>query len=149
MPLSGPEAAACCMKTARLLAEALQLPPEGYRITFQSRFGKAKWLEPATEPTLIEMAKSGVRKVDVICPGFTSDCLETLEEIQQEAKVAFVQAGGESFNYITCLNARPDWISALATLSIRHLQGWPTQTAPNAEELHTQRQLALATGAKD
>lgn len=138
-----------CMKTARLLAEALELPPEGYRITFQSRFGKAKWLEPSTEPTLVEMAKSGVRKVDVICPGFTSDCLETLEEIQQEAKVAFVQAGGERFNYIPCLNTRPDWIDALAALSARHLQGWPTLTPPDTEVLHTQRQLAMSGGAKD
>ena len=138
-----------CMKTARLLAEALELPPDGYRITFQSRFGKAKWLEPYTEPTLVEMAKSGVHKVDVICPGFTSDCLETLEEIQQEAKVAFVQAGGERFNYIPCLNTRPDWIDALATLSARHLQGWPTLMPQDTEVLHTQRQLAMSGGAKD
>ncbi|MFM1817378.1 MAG: Ferrochelatase [Pseudomonadota bacterium] len=137
-----------CMKTARLLAQALELSPDAYRITFQSRFGKAKWLEPATEPTLIKMAESGVRKVDVICPGFTSDCLETLEEIQQEAKVAFVQAGGERFNYIPCLNTRADWINAMTALSIKHLQGWPTQTAPDACELQTQKQLAMASGAK-
>lgn len=138
-----------CMKTARLLAEALELPPDSYRITFQSRFGKAKWLEPATEPTLVEMAKSGVRKVDVICPGFTCDCLETLEEIQQEAKVAFVQAGGERFNYIPCLNTRTDWIQAMLALSLRHLQGWPTHTLEDTEELHTQRQLARALGAEN
>ena len=138
-----------CMKTARLLAEALELPSDGYRVTFQSRFGKAKWLEPATEPTLVEMARAGIRKVDVICPGFTSDCLETLEEIQQEAKVAFVQAGGEGFNYIPCLNTRPDWIESMAALSIHHMQGWPTHMAPDMEQLHTQRQLALALGAKN
>ena len=136
-----------CMKTARLLAQALALQPEDYRVTFQSRFGKAKWLEPATEPALVSMAHAGIRKVDVICPGFTSDCLETLEEIQQEAKVAFVQAGGERFNYMACLNTRPDWIRAMTALSIQHLQGWPTQTPTDVQALHAQRQLALAGGA--
>jgi hypothetical protein len=84
-----------CYKTARLLAQSLGLPKERYKVTFQSRFGKAKWLEPYTEPTLVAMAEAGTRSVDVICPGFTADCLETLEEIQDEARQAFLMAGGE------------------------------------------------------
>ncbi len=136
-----------CMKTGRLLAEALGLPREKVRITFQSRFGKAKWLEPYTEPTLVELAQKGIQKVDVVCPGFTGDCLETLEEIAQEARAAFVQAGGRDFQYIPCLNDSPEWISALADLSERHLQGWDT-SAPDADALQASRERALALGAK-
>ena len=136
-----------CMKTGRLLSEALGLPREQVRITFQSRFGKAKWLEPYTEPTLIELAQQGVRKVDVVCPGFTADCLETLEEIQQEAQEAFVHAGGESFQYIPCLNDSETWIGALADLAERHLRGWNT-AAPDAAAAQASRQRALAAGAK-
>ena len=136
-----------CMKTGRLLAEALGLPREKVRITFQSRFGKAKWLEPYTEPTLVELAQKGIHKVDVVCPGFTGDCLETLEEIAQEARAAFVQAGGRDFQYIPCLNDSTPWIDALADLSERHLQGWDT-TAPDADALQASRERALALGAK-
>lgn len=135
-----------CMKTGRLLAEALGLPRSKVRITFQSRFGKAKWLEPYTEPTLIELAQQGIRKVDVVCPGFTADCLETLEEIQQEAREAFIHAGGESFQYIPCLNDSPEWLSALADLAEQHLQGWNT-AAPDTQALAASRERALAMGA--
>ena len=136
-----------CLKTGRLLAEALELPRERVRITFQSRFGKAKWLEPYTEPTLIALAQQGVRKVDVVCPGFTGDCLETLEEIQQEAHEAFVHAGGERFEYIPCLNDSPAWIEALAGLAEQHLQGWPTRAKPDAAAAQASRERALAAGA--
>jgi ferrochelatase len=135
-----------CMKTGRLLAEALSLPREKVRITFQSRFGKAKWLEPYTEPTLISLAQQGIRKVDVVCPGFTSDCLETLEEIAQEAQEAFTHAGGEQFQYIPCLNDHPAWINALADLAEQHLQGWPTNL-PEAHAGQASRERALAAGA--
>jgi ferrochelatase len=118
-----------CHKTARLLAEQLGLTPAQYKLTFQSRFGKAKWLEPYTEPTLVELARSGVARVDVVCPGFTSDCLETLEEIGQEARQAFLTAGGKSFHYIDCVNDSPAWIEALGQLAQRHLAGWPTHGA--------------------
>ncbi len=138
-----------CQKTARLLAEQLGLAPERWRLTFQSRFGKAKWLEPYTEPTLIDMARQGVRRVDLVCPGFTSDCLETLEEINMEARHAFLQAGGEHFQYIPCLNDQPEWIRALVDLAERHLQGWPTRQADNPMELKASRERALALGAKD
>ncbi len=137
-----------CLKTARLLAQELGLTQEQYRVTFQSRFGKAKWLEPATEPTLVQLAQAGVKRVDVTCPGFTSDCLETLEEIAQEAREAFLHAGGQSFHYIPCLNDSADWIAALGRLSEQHLGGWPTRQAPDATALAATRAAALAAGAQ-
>jgi len=117
-------------------------------VTFQSRLGRAKWLEPYTEPTLIAMAKTGVRRVDVICPAFTSDCLETLEEINMEARQAFLTAGGKEFNYIPCLNDDPAWITALCGIAEQHLAGWPTQAAPDAAALLASRAAAMALGAK-
>jgi ferrochelatase len=103
-----------CLRTGKLLAEALQ--KKDYLVTFQSRFGAAKWLQPYTEPTLIELARSGVKSVDVVCPGFVCDCLETLEEINIGARHAFLSAGGEAFHYIPCLNEAPEWIEALAEI---------------------------------
>ena len=137
-----------CHKTARLVAENLGLPKDRYQVTFQSRFGKAKWLQPYTEPTLIKMAQSGVKSVDVICPGFTGDCLETLEEINMEARHAFTQAGGTAFNYIECLNDNQVWIAALATFTTQHLAGWPTQNGPPTDESAKSKAAALALGAK-
>ena len=138
-----------CLKTARMLAEKLGLAKDAYTVTFQSRFGKAKWLEPYTEPTLVALAQKGLKSVDVVCPGFTSDCLETLEEIRMEAQEAFKHAGGERFEYIDCLNDSPDWIRAMADLSERHLQGWPTKQADDPMQLAASRERALARGAKD
>lgn len=135
-----------CLKTGRLLAERLQLKPEAWTVTFQSRFGKARWLEPYTEPTLRALAAQGVARVDLICPGFVGDCLETLEEIGIEARDAFLAAGGKAFNYIACLNDQHEWISALADISLRHLQGWDLGS-PDAAALEAQRQRALALGA--
>ena len=137
-----------CHKTARLLGEQLALPPGEMMVTFQSRFGKARWLEPYTEPTLVALAGQGVKRVDVMCPGFVSDCLETLEEIGQEAREAFLEAGGEQFRYIGCLNDRPDWIAALAGVAERHLQGWETRALPDAAALQAQRDRAIALGAE-
>jgi len=136
-----------CLKTGRLLAEALGLSKEQYLVTFQSRFGKAKWLEPYTEPSLIQLARQGLKSVDVICPGFSADCLETLEEIAQEAQQAFKNAGGQRFSYIPCLNDSPAGMRALAELAERHLQGWPSKTPSAAAELQQQRQRALDAGA--
>lgn len=133
-------------KTARLLAERLGLRAGRYQVTFQSRFGKAKWLEPYTEPTLIQLAQGGTRRVDVVCPGFTSDCLETLEEIAQEARAAFLQAGGQEFHYIPCLNDSPAWIAALSQVARQHLAGWPVQPADGAACARA-REHALAGGA--
>lgn len=95
-------------------------------MTFQSRFGSARWLEPYTEPTLAELARQGVTEVDVVCPGFVADCLETLEEISQECRDAFVAAGGRQFRYIPALNDCPPWIEGLTDLVERQLRGWPT-----------------------
>ena len=138
-----------CHKTARMLAEKLGLSKDEYTVTFQSRFGKAKWLEPYTEPTLVAMAQKGLKSVELVCPGFTSDCLETLEEIRMEAQEAFKHAGGERFEYIECLNDSPDWIRALTHLTEQHLQGWPTKQADDPMQLAASRERALALGAKD
>ena len=138
-----------CHKTARLVAEKLGLKKDRYKVTFQSRFGKAKWLEPYTEPTLISMAQSGVKRVDVLCPGFTGDCLETLEEINMEARHAFLEAGGKEFRYIECLNDSPEWLAALADFSVLQMGGWPTAPAAgSAEQLAASRAAALALGAR-
>lgn len=117
-----------CHKTARLLAAQLGLAEDQYVLSFQSRFGKAEWLQPYTAPTLVKLAKKGVRRVDVICPGFVADCLETLEEIAIEAKEEFMHAGGREFHYIPCVNSSSDWIHALAEIAEQHMAGWPTLT---------------------
>ncbi|GIZ53236.1 ferrochelatase [Noviherbaspirillum aridicola] len=141
-----------CRKTARLLAEQLQLPPEQCLVTFQSRFGKAEWLQPYTAPTLQQLAREGVSRVDVMCPGFIGDCLETLEEIAMEAKHDFLTAGGREFHYIPCLNEGADWIAALAEIAEQHMIGWPTILSPRDREAAPQlaeasRQRAAALGA--
>jgi ferrochelatase len=136
-----------CRKTGRLLAEMLQLAPDAWTLTFQSRFGKAKWLEPYTEPTLQALAREGKRRVDVVCPGFSSDCLETLEEIAQEGRDAFLAAGGRSFHYIPCLNDDTDWIRALGAITQQHLAGWPTQAVADPQVLKEQKERAVALGA--
>ena len=117
-----------CQTTARLLIKRLGLTSEQVLVTFQSRLGRAEWLQPYTEPTLIDLAKRGTQRVDVMCPGFTSDCLETLEEIDQEGRAAFMNAGGREFNYLPCLNDQHEWIAALSAIAINHLQGWPTNS---------------------
>ena len=138
-----------CLKTARLLGQALGLSKEQYKVTFQSRLGRAKWLQPYTEPTLIAMGKAGVQRVDVICPGFNCDGLETLEEIDLEGRAAFLTAGGKTFHYIPCLNDNNDWIAALCNITTQHLSGWPTQTAPDDAALAASRAAAKAAGAKN
>ncbi len=137
-----------CQKTGRLLAEALALESSQYSVCFQSRFGKAKWLTPYTAATLEQMGKEQTQRVDVICPGFVSDCLETLEEIAIEAKNIFIQAGGKEFHYIPCLNERSDWIQALADITCTHLQGWLDMEVTE-EAAQLSRKLALEMGAKD
>ena len=106
-----------CHKTALLLSNALNLAKSEWMVTFQSRFGAAKWLEPYTQPTLESLARQGVREVDIFCPGFVSDCLETLEEIAITAREAFLAAGGRDLNPIPCLNEAPEWIDAMARIA--------------------------------
>lgn len=142
-----------CHKTARLLAEQLGLNKEQYMVTFQSRLGRAEWLQPYTAPTVQALAKQGTKRIDVICPGFIADCLETLEEIAMEVRAEFLQAGGKEFHYIPCLNESPDWLRALAEISEQHLIGWPTMLTVGMREQQKQQALqsranALALGAK-
>lgn len=113
-----------CLETARLLREKLQLPADQLEVTFQSRFGSARWLEPYTEPTLKELARLGVKSVDIVCPGFVADCLETLEEINEEVREAFLAAGGKQFRYIEAMNDSPAWSRGLADITRQHLAGW-------------------------
>ena len=136
-----------CHKTARLLTEALRLGPGQYQVTFQSRFGRAEWLQPYTAAVLRDLGRQKLGRVDVVCPGFISDCLETLEEIAIEGKTVFLNAGGKDYHYISCLNERADWIRALADIVATNLLGW-VGTEPAAEELEHSRAQALAAGAK-
>ncbi|MDB5776491.1 MAG: ferrochelatase [Herbaspirillum sp.] len=123
-----------CRKTARLLAQQLGLDENQYAVTFQSRFGKAEWLQPYTAPTLVALAGRGVGRVDVMCPGFVSDCLETLEEIAMEAKHDFLRAGGKEFHFIPCLNDSADWIVGLRDIVEQHMIGWPTRMSAGDKE---------------
>ncbi|MDQ5911747.1 MAG: protoporphyrin/coproporphyrin ferrochelatase [Pseudomonadota bacterium] len=118
-----------CHKTARLVAERLGLAPEQWAVAFQSRFGRAEWLQPYTSALLKEWAKAGVKSVDVVCPGFAADCLETLEEIALENRQTFVDAGGERYRYLPALNDAPEHIAALAGLVERQGSGWPEFSA--------------------
>jgi ferrochelatase len=136
-----------CQKTGRLLAEALGLQAHQYMVCFQSRFGRAEWLKPYLAQTLEELGKAKLRRVDVICPGFSSDCLETLEEIAMEGKVTFTTAGGGEYHYIPALNEREEWIHAMTAIARENLQGWLEPTA-TPQELDQSRQRALAMGAK-
>jgi ferrochelatase len=110
-----------CQKTARLLGEALQMP---LTITFQSRFGRAKWLEPATDTVLAAMPGKGIRKVAIVAPGFSADCVETLEELTIRGRETFEQAGGTHFAYLPCLNDSAGGIEMLRALIARELEGW-------------------------
>ncbi len=131
-----------CRKTGRLLAEALRLGKSEYTVTFQSRFGRAEWLQPYTATTLRELGRQGVHRVDVICPGFVADCLETLEEINIEGRQEFLAAGGKAFHYVECLNESPAFIHALADIASSHLQGWPVERRGQGE-----REAAAARSA--
>jgi len=133
-----------CQKTARLVAEQLGLNESQWLLSFQSLFGKAEWLKPYTLPTLTEWGKSGVKSVDVVCPGFSADCLETLEEIAILNKEAFEDAGGNMLNYIPALNDRDDHIDMLVNLVKRHSQGWPeTDSVLDDAETKAQRSDCL------
>lgn len=132
-----------CRKTARLLAEALGLGEADYRVSFQSRLGPREWLKPYTDETLKSLPGEGVRRVQVICPGFSSDCLETLEEIAMQNRDLFMAAGGEDYRYIPCLNDDPAHIDALADIVAMHTRGWDREAFDGAAS----RERAVALGA--
>jgi ferrochelatase len=134
-----------CYKTSRLVAEALGLDEASYQTTFQSRFGRQEWLKPYTDEILKALPAQGVKSVQVLCPGFSADCLETLEEIDEENREYFEQAGGERFDYIPCLNSDPEHIEALASLVKSQISGWSLAQSDAA----VSKRLALARGAKD
>ncbi|HVY05016.1 MAG TPA: ferrochelatase [Burkholderiales bacterium] len=141
-----------CQKTARLLAAEVGLEPDQYVVTFQSRFGRAEWLKPYTMKTVEELGKRKTGRLDVICPGFVSDCLETLEEIGIENKAAYVAAGGKGFEYIACMNESHAWIQALARIAAENLHGWVSTEwdgAAAAREAGASRDRAAALGAKE
>jgi ferrochelatase len=130
-----------CHKTGRLLAEALGLERDEYAITFQSRFGRAEWLRPYTSQVLQDLGKSGARRVDVVCPGFVADCLETLEEIAIEGRQTFQRAGGGAFHYIPALNDSPAFIEALVHLVQTHTHGWSI----DRDRTHLREHAAMET----
>ncbi|WP_374539166.1 ferrochelatase [Chitinimonas taiwanensis] len=136
-----------CHKTGRLLAERLGLQPGQYSVGFQSRFGKAEWLKPYTSDLLHALGKKQTARLDVICPGFVADCLETLEEIAMEGKADFLAAGGKDYRYIPALNAEPDWIRALAQIVAPHLCGW-TLTPEDSASGRARLARADVLGAK-
>lgn len=114
-----------CHKTSRLLAEELGIGPEAIRVVFQSRVGREEWLRPYCDETMKELPGEGIKSIDVLCPAFSADCLETIEEISGENREYFEEHGGERFQYIPCLNDRADHIHFLGDLIERHAQGWP------------------------
>lgn len=136
-----------CQKTGRLLAEALGLSADQYLISFQSRFGRDKWLQPYTQQTLERLGREGVKRVDVACPGFAADCLETLEEIAMECKAAFLAAGGEEYHYIPALNDRADWIQAMCAIVLENLQGWLELQSSQAVDERRARAIAMGASA--
>lgn len=136
-----------CHKTTRLLAKRLGLREGEYMTTFQSRFGNEQWLQPYTDETMKSLPDQGIKRVHVICPGFSADCLETIEEIDEENREYFMEAGGEDFHYIPALNTDEDHLDMITTLVEKHLQGW-TLPENNPEELKASRERAEALGAE-
>jgi ferrochelatase len=136
-----------CQKTGRLLAGRLQLNDSEWKLTFQSRFGREEWLQPYTDRTLEAWGRNGVGRVDVICPGFSADCLETLEEIAGQNRELFLNAGGKELTYIPALNDRADHVQALAGLLAEHMQGWEADSESKPEALSGRLRRAQALGA--
>jgi len=148
--LSGDPYHCHCHKTARLLAAELGLDDDAWMLSFQSRVGREEWLRPYTDETVAQLARDGVRSLDVACPGFSADCLETLEEIAMQNGEIFEEAGGETLRYVPALNDRSDHISFLVDLTQKHCQGWPEPAAgkERSKDRELGAQRALALGAK-
>jgi len=130
-----------CQVTSRLLAKELGLEPHQYKVTFQSLFGREEWLKPYTDETMMSLPGLGYNHVQVMCPGFSADCLETIEEIDGENREYFEEAGGEKFSYIKALNYREDHTDALTDLLLQHTQGWYERDGFNAEEDAAERAI--------
>jgi len=133
-----------CLKTGRLLAEQLGLEESQWQISFQSRLGPKQWLQPYTDHTLSSLGKAGTQSVQVVCPGFSVDCLETIEEVAMENRDIFLEAGGERYEYIDCLNASSDHIEMMRQLITKHTAGWVADQEDRAKS----QQRAIAAGAK-
>lgn len=136
-----------CQKSARLVAERLGLEASAWSISFQSQVGREEWLRPYTDATLLKMAREGQRRVSVVCPGFATDCLETLEEIAIRNRALFMANGGEFYDYIPALNATDAHAELLAELIARHARAWPGAQPGAAAELEESRRRALRQGA--
>ena len=113
-----------CVKTWRLMRDAFGWPPERFRMSFQSRFGPAEWLQPYTDETVKGLAESGVKRMAVVAPGFSADCLETLEELNVENRHIFTEHGGEDFAYLPCLNDGEEGMRVIQSIVARELRGW-------------------------
>jgi len=137
-----------CFKTTRLLSEALAVPADFTRVVFQSRVGREEWLRPYCDETMQALPAEGITSIDIMCPGFSADCLETLEEIERENKDLFMDNGGQSFRYIPCLNADERIIECLANLVIRHCQGWPEVDSAHAASAGEQQDTASTERAE-
>ncbi|MBL1142568.1 MAG: ferrochelatase [Proteobacteria bacterium] len=133
-----------CQKSARLVAEKLQLKKNEWLVTFQSRFGPRQWLQPYTDITLKELAKNGIKHVQIICPGFSADCLETIEEIDMQNRGFFKEAGGETFSYIPALNNNNEHIQTLSNIIMTQCQGWNE----DHKGLDRRKERAVQLGAK-
>ena len=151
MLLDGDPYHCLCHKTARLTAEKLNLREEEWQTTFQSRFGRGEWLRPPTDETMRELPRRGIRNAQVICPGFSADCLETLEEIAEENRGYFMEAGGETFSYIPALNDSPAHIAFLRDFIRDNIADWllrlQTQNAPDNRQLQKRLQEQLQSAA--
>jgi len=133
-----------CHVTSRLVAEELGLSKDDYKVTFQSLFGREEWIKPYTDATMKALPGQGIKNIQVMCPGFSADCLETIEEIDEENREYFMEAGGEKFGYIKCLNDRADHADALADVVLQHTQGWYERDAFDADADQKERDTVKA-----
>jgi ferrochelatase len=139
-----------CQATARRVAEHLDLAPGDWSVGFQSRFGREEWIKPYVDLTLLDYARQGPKQVTVVCPGFATDCLETLEEINMQNREAYLANGGEAFDYVPCLNSTAPQVALYEQLVLKHAQGWPEiEGRDDSATLPLSRERALALGAKN
>lgn len=141
-----------CLKTARLVASSLELDEADWTLSFQSRVGRDEWLRPYTDETIDELGRNKLQRLDVVCPGFAVDCLETLEEIEMQYAELFTESGGGTLHYIPSLNARDDHIAFLGRIIEKHIGGWPESStdwsaSEDARDRDRERQRAIAAGA--